>query len=61
MNAATGTGLRQVDYVQINKLLPKPFKGVMERAYGMPYGEMIEEAVPTLKDFDAFHNQDHDR
>ncbi len=51
----------QVDYVQVNRMLPEPFKGVMEKVGANAFTvEMIEEAVPTLKDFDAFHAQDRD-
>jgi hypothetical protein len=51
----------QVDYVQVNKLLPEPLKGVMEQVGANAFTvEMIEEAVPTLQDFDAFHHEDHD-
>ena len=51
----------QVDYVQVNRMLPEPLRGVMEKVGANAFTvEMIEEAVPTLLDFDAYHNQNHD-
>lgn len=51
----------QVDFVRVNRMLPPPLKGVMEKVGANAFTvEMLEEAVPTLKDFDAFHGPDYD-
>ena len=51
----------QVDYVRVNRMLLEPLRGVMEKVGANAFTvEMIEEAVPTLLDFDAHHNQNHD-
>mgnify|MGYP001093500750 FL=1 len=51
----------QVDFVRVNRLLPPPLKEVMQKVGANAFTvEMLEEAVPTLKDFDAYHATNYD-
>lgn len=50
----------QIDFKRANKLLPEPLSRVLKEAGSNSFTiEMLEDALPTIKHFDVYNDDDH--